>query len=179
MSNILIVYSSVDGHTFNICERIKDSFLAKGHGVNIVSVKDTQHLDFKAYDKILIGASIRYGKHNEQVVSFINKNTSVLDKVPNAFFSVNLVARKANKNTPETNPYIKKFLKNISWKPKRIAVFAGKINYPKYSFFDRMMIQIIMFMTKGPTNPRTVKVYTQWERVDEFSRNFLSEECEK
>ena len=69
-------------------------------------------------------------------------------------------------------------MKNIKWKPKLTAVFAGKINYPKYTFIDRIMIQLIMFMTKGPTDPKTVKVYTQWERVDEFSRTFLNEKFE-
>ncbi len=45
-----------------------------------------------------------------------------------------LVARKPEKNTPETNPYLKKFLKQISWQPMELAVFAGRIDYKKKSF---------------------------------------------
>lgn len=42
------------------------------------------------------------------------------------------------------------------------------LDYPRYSFFDRTMIQLIMWMTKGPTDPRTVKEYTDWKKVEAF-----------
>ena len=38
-----------------------------------------------------------------------------------------MVARKPEKNTPETNPYMKKFLKISNWKPNKLGVFAGKV----------------------------------------------------
>ena len=75
------------------------------------------------------------------------KNKDLLDIKDNAFFSVNAVARKSNKDTPETNPYLIKFLKNIDWIPKKVAVFAGKIEYPKYNFFDKYAIKFIMWIT--------------------------------
>lgn len=83
---------------------------------------------------------------------------------------MNVVARKAEKNTPETNPYLKKFLKQISWKPKVLAVFAGKIDYQKYGVLDRFMIRLIMWMTKGPTDPKTNIEFTNWEQVEDFGR---------
>ena len=49
-----------------------------------------------------------------------------------------------------------------------LAVFAGKLDYPSYSFFDRQMIRLIMLMTKGPTDPKTIIEYTDWHKVDEF-----------
>ena len=58
----------------------------------------------------------------------------------NAFFSVNVVARKPEKSDPETNPYLQKFLRQIAWRPGRPAVFAGKLDYPRYRAFDRFMI---------------------------------------
>ena len=87
------------------------------------------------------------------------------------FFSVNVVARKKEKNTPETNPYIKKFLKKTNWRPKKIEVFAGKVDYPKYNFFNKLVIKFIMFMTKGPTDTCQSYEFTDWEKVKEFSRN--------
>ena len=85
-----------------------------------------------------------------------------------AFFSVNLVARKSNKSTPSTNPYVIKFFKTIDWTPTIVEVFAGKLDYKKYSFFDRIMIQFIMWMTKGPTNTSEEIEYTNWNKVKEF-----------
>ena len=102
------------------------------------------------------------------VLEFINKNKTVLDNTKNAFFSVNLVARKPERALPETNPYFIKFLNEIDWIPNKSAVFAGKLDYQKYSITDRLMIQLIMWMTKGPTNSKTKIEYTDWDKVNEF-----------
>ena len=50
-----------------------------------------------------------------------------------------------------------------------MAVFAGKIDYPRYTFWDRAAIRFIMWMTKGPTDPATVVEFTDWDKVDEFA----------
>ena len=170
MATILIIYSSTDGHTLKICKRLRSVIEQQEHQIVLVSINDAQLTDLEQFDKIVIGASIRYGKHRPQVYDFIKRNIDVLNRKPNAFFSVNIVARKPEKNRPETNPYIKKFLKITPWQPKELAVFAGKIDYPKYSFLDRHIIRLIMWITKGPTDPKTVMEFTDWAEVDTFGR---------
>ncbi|MDH5511910.1 MAG: menaquinone-dependent protoporphyrinogen IX dehydrogenase [Gammaproteobacteria bacterium] len=170
MASILIVYSSVDGHTLKICQRLQQVIEQQAHRVKLVSVDENPDADLKSFDKIVIGASIRYGKHRQQVYDFIKRNEKVLDGKPNAFFSVNVVARKPEKNTPETNPYIKQFRQKTSWQPGELAVFAGKIDYQKYGFWDRNIIRLIMWMTKGPTDPGTVAEFTDWGAVEAFGR---------
>jgi menaquinone-dependent protoporphyrinogen oxidase len=142
----------------------------QAHQVELVSIDAAQQVDLQAFDKIAIGASIRYGKHSPQVYEFIKTNQQLLESKPNAFFSVNLVARKPEKNQPETNPYVRKFLQQISWQPSEIAIFAGELDYQKYSFWDRLIIRFIMWMTKGPTDPNTLKDYTDWKQVDAFGQ---------
>ena len=173
MATILIIYSSTDGHTLKICKRLRsviEQQEQQEHQIVLVSINDAQLTDLEQFDKIVIGASIRYGKHRPQVYDFIKRNIDVLNRKPNDFFSVNIVARKPEKNRPETNPYIKKFLKITPWQPKELAVFAGKIDYPKYSFLDRHIIRLIMWITKGPTDPKTVMEFTDWAEVDTFGR---------
>ena len=171
MAKILILYSSTDGHTIKICSRLQQVIEQQGHQVTLVSINDESQIDLQAFDKIVIGASIRYGKHSPQITRFINRNSPLLDSKPNAFFSVNIVARKPEKNQPDTNPYLRKFLQQIAWKPRELAVFAGKLDYPKYSFFDRLMIRLIMFITKGPTDPKAVIEFTDWQQVESFGRH--------
>ena len=170
MANILIIYSTTDGHTREICLRLQKVIEHTGNQVTLVDVGDAAAIDLESFDKIVIGASIRYGKHSPAIYKFIKENTPRLDSKPNAFFSVNVVARKAEKNSPDTNPYLKKFLKQITWQPKNLAVFAGKIDYQRYGFLDRSMIRFIMWMTKGPTNPNTNIEFTDWNQVEEFGR---------
>ena len=166
-TKIGILYSTVDGQTLKICNLIKEVLVEKGNTVELFSIED---FDKKVtdFDKFIIGASIRYGKHNPKIIEFINKNKTDLNKTENAFFSVNLVARKPEKATPETNPYFIKFMNEIDWIPNLSAVFAGKLDYQKYPFTDRLMIQLIMWMTKGPTDSKTKIEYTDWDKVKEF-----------
>lgn len=167
-TKIGMLYSTVDGQTLKICTVIKEVLVEKGNSVELFSIED-----FKGkvtdFDTFIIGASIRYGKHNPKIIEFINQNKAALEKTENAFFSVNLVARKPEKASPETNPYFIKFLKTIDWIPKTSAVFAGKLDYQKYPFADRLMIQLIMWMTKGPTNSNAKIEYTDWDKVKEFA----------
>jgi menaquinone-dependent protoporphyrinogen oxidase len=170
MANILIIYSTTDGHTRSICERLKQVVEALGHSVEVAWMSDNRDIELQPFDKVIIGASIRYGKHQPQVLDFIRKNQAILESRPSAFFSVNVVARKPEKNQPETNPYLQKFLKQIAWQPKTLAVFAGKIDYPRYGFVDKQMIRFIMWMTKGPTDPTATIEFTDWEKVEQFGR---------
>ena len=169
MIGSLIIYSSTDGHTKIICKRIIN-FLKDGNIARLVSLDEAKNLDLSEFNKIIIGASIRYGKHNKQLYKFINMNKNLLNQKHSIFFSVNVVARKQEKNSPETNPYIKKFLKNSNWKPKKIGVFAGKVDYPNYNFFDKYIIKFIMFVTGGPTDTSKSYEFTDWSKVDDFAK---------
>ena len=170
MTRILVVYSTTDGHTRHICERLQQVIAGQGDAVTVVALAQADGLDLPGFDKIVIGASIRYGKHQPQVASFIARHQALLETRPNAFFSVNIVARKPEKNQPDTNPYLVRFLRQISWKPKLLAVFAGRLDYPSYGAFDRFMIRLIMRLTHGPTDPKAVIEFTDWQQVDAFGR---------
>lgn len=167
-SKIGILYSTVDGQTLKICTVIQEVLVEKGNSVELFSIDDFDK-KIADFDKFIIGSSIRYGKHNPKIIKFINEHKKELNNTQNAFFSVNLVARKPERAKPETNPYFIKFLQNIDWIPNTSAVFAGKLDYQKYPFTDRLMIQLIMWMTKGPTNPKTKIEYTDWNKVKEFA----------
>ena len=165
MQKTIIVYSSVDGHTKEICQKIASQL---EHQVDIVSVDDNPMVE--EYDHIIIGASIRYGKYRESLFDFIDKNKNTIDTKKNAFFSVNVVARKKEKNKPETNPYVLNFLKKTNWKPDKLSVFAGKVDYPNYNFFNTIVIRFIMMITKGPTDINNSYEFKNWENVRKFAK---------
>ena len=165
--NVGIIYSTVDGQTLKICRYMIDCFNEKQFTPALYSIDDFKG-DVLDFDLLIIGASIRYGKHNEKISKFISDNRNSLDQIKTAFFSVNLVARKADKNLPDTNPYLIKFIKLVNWKPDFLAVFAGKLDYKSYPFFDMIMINLIIKMTKGPTKTDQPIEYTDWGRVKDF-----------
>lgn len=167
MPSTLILYSTTDGHTLDICEALNAELDEKA---DLIQLDEHTQVDLNAYTTIVIGASIRYGRHRPAVSDFIEKNRWALDTKQTVFFSVSLVARKDNRNTPDTNKYLQKFLSQLNWHPTLTWVLAGKLNYPVYGVLDKLMIRFIMWMTKGPTNPKTVKVFTDWQSVKRLSQ---------
>jgi menaquinone-dependent protoporphyrinogen oxidase len=150
MNKILFLYSTVDGHTLKICRRLQQLLEQAGHRVTLAPLGPD--IELEPFDTIVVGASIRYGKHRPEVARFMRAKRAILERRPSAFFSVNIVARKPNKNTPE------------------VAVFAGMLDYPRYGFWDRQVIRFIMLLTKGPTDPTSVVEFTDWNQVEDFGR---------
>ena len=142
---------------------------AMGQQVTLVSLEQAESLNLDKFERIVIGASIRYGKHRPQVAAFIAKHQAVLESKANALFSVNIVARKPEKNQPHTNPYMIKLLRQLTWKPHLLGVFAGRLDYPALGYVDRQMIRFIMAITKGPTDPKSVVEFTDWTQVQAFA----------
>jgi len=168
MSRILFLYSTVDGHSLKICGRLQQIVEGAGHQAVLEDLEDHRDIELAPFDKVVVGASVRYGKHRPQVAEFMRAQRRILEAKPSAFFSVNIVARKSGKNTPETNPYVRKFLRQIAWRPRLVAVFAGMLDYPRYGFWDRQIIRFIMFLTRGPTDPAAVVEFTDWKQVEDF-----------
>lgn len=169
---ILILYASVDGQTLKISNFLSEQLKENGWEIVLFDINDFNG-ELGKFDKIIIGSSIRYGVHHKGIIDFIHQHKEALDGHKTAFFSVNLVARKPEKNQPDTNPYVIKFFKEITWRPTLVEVFAGKLDYKKYPFFDRIMIQFIMWMTKGPTDKNTKIEYTNWDRVKDFGQKVM------
>jgi len=165
----LILFSTRDGQTHEIANTIAAELRGLGIESDVVNLNDAQNVLWDAYDRVVIGASIRYGHFNPVLDSFVKQHGETLSRLPGAFFSVNLVARKPEKNTPETNSYTQKFLARSPWQPDTCAVFAGALRYPRYRWFDRLMIQLIMKMTGGETDTRKEVVYTDWQQVSLFA----------
>ena len=166
MHQNLIIYSSTDGQTIKICERIMSII----GDCKIVSIDEAKNENLSKYGKVIVGASIRYGKHKPELYEYISENCDHLIDINASFFSVNVVARKPEKNTPLTNPYVQKFLSISQWHPSLIGVFAGKIDYPRYGLIDKFMIRLIMWITKGPTDTKNVYEFTNWDDVDSFAK---------
>lgn len=165
----LILYSTRDGQTREIATRLGAALNALDMESDILNLHDNGEIAWAEYNRVVIGASIRYGRFHPLVNQFIQQHLQSLSHIPSAFFSVNLVARKPEKNTPETNSYTRKFLLNSPWHPNCCAVFAGALLYPRYGWLDKFMIRLIMKMTDGETDTRKEVVYTDWQQVSLFA----------
>lgn len=167
MERVLLLHSSREGQTIKILDYIATK-LGSDVQCELVDLHQPLTVSLSDYDRVVIGASIRYGHLNKKLYQFITRHQVALEQAKAAFFIVNLTARKEGKDTPETSVYFKKFLLKSSWIPTLQDTFAGALFYPRYNFFDRFMIQLIMRMTGGETDPTKEVEYTNWLRVDQF-----------
>lgn len=176
MKTVLVVYNSHFGHTARIARRIWETVIAEGNQADLMECMeaDREGVDWNKYDLIIAGAPVIYGKFDRTFVGFVNKYKSVLDAKANSFFSVSVVARTPAKCTPEGNVYTRKFLQNNPWKPKDAHCFAGKVDYPNWKWYQVWAIQMIMKMTKGPTEPTAIIDYTDWADVEAYARHCLT-----
>lgn len=170
---IEIIYVSRDGQTSKIAHYIQQYLSSRQMKVEITDI--TQNVAYRLNPKtkhVVIGVPIRYGNPMSQAKQWL-KIQDFTDVEVSAF-NVNLTARKPEKSEVSTCPYAQKFVSILPEKVHHLAIFAGALDYPKYRWFDRKMIQLIMWMTKGPTHSNSRIEFTQWQAVDDFSEKLVN-----
>ncbi len=175
MKHVLMAYYSHAGHTARIARTIQQTILEDGHACDMMEMMECvrEGVQWDKYDIAIVGSPIVYGVYNKVVWDFVEKFREELDRLPNSFFNVTVVARSPLKATPEGNRYLQKFVRRSPWKPRDLKCFAGKVDYPHWNFFERFMIQIIMRITDGPTDPSLTIDYTDYEDVKDYARHCL------
>ncbi|MEG2154585.1 MAG: menaquinone-dependent protoporphyrinogen IX dehydrogenase [Burkholderiaceae bacterium] len=176
MKSVLVLYMSRHGHTARVARRLCESIVEAGGRAEMMDIVEAgrEGVDWERHDVIALGAPVFYGTYDKSVFDFIVAHQSRLEAKPNSFFNVSVVARTPAKATIEGNRYMQKFLELSPWTPRDLKVIAGKVDYPAWRWFDRVMIQWIMKMTHGPTDPSTVIDYTRWDEVKAYGRHLLS-----
>ncbi|GGI91802.1 menaquinone-dependent protoporphyrinogen IX dehydrogenase [Shewanella gelidii] len=170
MKSVLVLYYSRGGHTAKIAESIAQQIQDSGAHCDVYSIADVQQsFAWDKYDLIVMGACVLYGTYHKSVFEFVTQYQAEISAKPNAFFSVNVVARKPEKRNPDNNKYLQKFIELSPWKPQHVKVIAGKVDYPAWRWYDRLMIQLIMKITDGPTDPKSVIDYTDWDDVKRYA----------
>lgn len=164
---VLILYSSRFGHSRKIAQQLANDLQAVGRSCECQNIEEKMEFNhpLAAYASSVIVASIRYGFFHKNVKAFVRNNLEWLNHSLSIFMPVCLIARKPEKRQIETNVYARKFLEKTGWKPAITSITAGDLRYPEYNFLDRFMIQLIMKMTKGETDPSFVCDYTDWNAI--------------
>ncbi len=168
--SLLVWYSSYEGQTRKIAEYICNQ--EPDYRVDWCRLDETPEAALDSYDRILVAASIRYGHFPSALRNQVRHHFKALASSEAAFIAVCLTARKAGKDTPDTNVYVRKWLHTSPWRPKHCAVFAGALCYSRYNFWQRSIIKFIMWMTGGSRDTSRDVEYTDWNKVAIFAKQF-------
>lgn len=176
MTRVLIPYYSRGGHTAKIARAIAAQLEVQGAEVKVVDINSpaAANIHWGDYQLVALGACVLYGSYHKSVFKFVTRHSKALSALPNSFFCINVVARNPEKRIPDNNKYLQKFIALSPWTPADLKIIAGKVDYPAWPWYDRWMIQLIMKMTKGPTDPKSVIDYTDWDDVKAYADHLLT-----
>jgi menaquinone-dependent protoporphyrinogen oxidase len=172
---IAIYFASHDGQTRKIVDRLAEHLGARGvnAATTELSTGPSPVIDEQA-DLIVLAAAIRYGFHLPAARRFLARLRAEVPENRIAIVSVNLTARKPGRQSLEGNVYLRNWMKRTGLRPALAKAVAGRLDYPAYRWFDRLMIQAIMTISGGPTDPTTVIEYTDWTEVETLSQELTN-----
>ncbi len=174
MAKFLVLYGTTEGHTRNVASHISTVLRKKEHTVDLVdSATFPGALKKEDYDGVIIGASVHQDKYQEAIQHYVKNNTSILNQMKSAFFSVCLSAAITDKeHYAEARKYISDFLQLTGWKPTIYEMFAGALLYTKYDYFKRLIMKFISAKEGRDTDTSRDYIYTDWDRVTRFANDF-------
>ena len=175
MFRLLVAFTTYDGHTAKIAERIAVTLRENDCAVDLCDLARSQPgRPLPEYDGVIAGGPIHGGKHHSSLVRFTAQHRDVLNQQPSAFFSVSLSAAGSTEQQGDATRCLNEFLNATGWKPHATAVVPGALLYQEYGFFKRWMMKMIV-KRGGTADTDTSRnyVYTDWVNVDSFARQFV------
>jgi menaquinone-dependent protoporphyrinogen oxidase len=166
-----VYYATRDGQSRRIAAHIADRLSKSGIAAPPLDLAEALPTppDLAQARLIVLLASVRYGRHLPEAERFLTVYQQLPAPVPLVLISVNLTARKPDKRTAATNPYLRKLIARHRLQPVLATALAGRLDYPRYRFWDRQIIRFIMLLTGGATDPSACIEYTSWEAVDDLA----------
>ena len=128
---VLLAYTSKTGTTEECMERLKKEL----HGIDAEMVNlEHQTPDLTAYDILVIGAPVRFGKFPKAVRSFLKNKEAEICQMPHALFLCCGLAH-------EHEYYLERlFSDKLRETAFSVTNFGGTLNYKGQSFFEKLLI---------------------------------------
>lgn len=172
MPRTLILYATTEGHTARIAQRIELALRDQGHTVETRPANALSDLDPSAYDGVIVGASIHYGRHPRYLRALVRRHRNALATRPGAFFSVSLSAGGPGAKPAAAQRYLDAFLRQSGWQPQQTASFAGALQYSRYGVWKRLLMRMIVGFAGGDTDTTRDYEYTDWNAVERFAGRY-------
>lgn len=174
--NVLVLYSSTEGQTKKIAERVAAEIGAAGHSADTYDMGSEQKPpSVAAYDAVIVAASVHQGFHQESATNFVTAHKDRLNSKKSAFISVSLSAAMADGHA-EAQSYVDKFVETTGWKPDATLLLAGAVRLSSYDYFERQVMKYII-TRKGIAHDLNVDYEcTDWSELAAFVAAFLGVE---
>jgi menaquinone-dependent protoporphyrinogen oxidase len=160
---IVVAYESEHGSTGEIAFNIEKILRENGHEASTRRISDIHDLD--SYHAIIIGSPVRYDRWMPAARKFIQEKSEILAAMPVAYFFTSLAlaveSEKSEKNAVKYAEKICSLAPEI--KPVSIGMFAGVLDYSRFSFLFRMFLKAVFAMIGLREGD-----YRDWGAVEEW-----------
>ncbi|WGI17003.1 flavodoxin domain-containing protein [Methanonatronarchaeum sp. AMET-Sl] len=170
MSRVLLLYGSSEGQTQKIMNEISKQLKQIGHQTDLFNLKTKENKsDIANYDGAVIGSSIHIGRYQKYVIKYIKDRVDELNKIPTAFFSVNLTAvDKTPKAMDKTTEFIDSFIDKTGLEPRIAVTFPGALKFSEYGFLKKLLMKSLSKnLIKDMDSSQDIE-FTDWMEVSEF-----------
>ncbi len=159
---ILVTYASRRGSTGEVAQAIAQTLRDGGATVDRVPIADVN--DLAAYQAVIVGSAIRFGRWLPEAVEFVANNRQFLSQVPTAYFTVCMTLHQ---DTEENRRTAAEFLDPVRaiLTPTSEGWFAGKLVYREINLWQRTLARAIKF-PEGD--------FRNWEAIRGWAENVMS-----
>jgi len=172
---VLLVYGTTDGHTQKIAGFVADRLGRQGHQLVVANAGDVPPFpDPRAFDTILVAASVHLGRYQAAVVRFVREHRAAISARANAFISVSLSAAGHDPDdVAGLQRCVADFMRSTGWAPRRIHHVAGAFRYTAYHFLTRYVMKYKAYRRGAPTDTRYDYELTDWDDLARFIDRFV------
>jgi menaquinone-dependent protoporphyrinogen oxidase len=176
MADVLVCYGTGEGQTARVADRLATTLRDRGHEPTVVDLgAGPPDRSVEAFDAVLVGASLHYGRHQRAVGAFVRDEREALAARPTGFFQLSLSTAS---DDPETRAaaagVVDEFVEQTGWQPDRVGLFGGALRYSQYGFLTRLAMKRIARKEGGATDTSRDHEYTDWAEVAAFARDFAA-----
>ena len=166
MARILVLYATAEGQTGRIAAHMAARLRSAGHGVDLQETRtEIPSPELGGYDAVMVGASVHYGHHPAHLRRLLRHQQPALSSRPSAFFSVSLSVQEK---------YALTLLRQVAWRPDRLANFAGALKYSRYGRLKRLVVRAFAAIGGHDTDTSRDYEYTDWNSVSRFADAFAA-----
>lgn len=160
---LLVIYGSAHGSTAEMAIYMGKRLRQGGFSCDVKSIAEP--FSMESYDSIVFGAPIHRGQWMEDAQRFLEDNREkIKPRAFACFFTCMAVAKQppSSDSTAEVDAYQQSVSQSFFDTPiPDIGSFAGKLDYEKCSFFQMLVLKIIL-----GRNGLQAGDYRNWQAVD-------------
>jgi menaquinone-dependent protoporphyrinogen oxidase len=181
---IAVFYATQEGHTRGIAEHIADDLKARSVETDVYDVKTLpESIDWSRYATACAAASVHLGHHEPEMIAFVKRHRTHLERLDAAFVSVTLSqvgAQDPHRSDVERHAaaadvqrMIEVFVRETGWQPAHVISVAGALAYTQYNFVVRFVMKQIARHKGAPTDTSRDYVFTDWQQLDQFVQDLV------